>query len=130
MKRKIIIIVVISTLVVLSTPLVVGKEEQNNAGWKYIVIKGGCNGHGFGGFFNHFFGLWCTPHTLNFDMGAGCEVTIDGEPYPIDWSPDIELHGFIGRAIWPYSWTIKSKQNIEPPYDITVFGFCKHIDIR
>ena len=62
-------------------------------------------------------------------MDETCELRINGELYPFDFSPTIEVHGFLGKAIWPYSWTIKTLQDDYPPYEISVFGITKYIDI-
>lgn len=97
--------------------------------WKFIQLIGSCSGHGFGGLFDHFFGFWFTPHTLNFHMDETCDLRINGEQVPFDFSPTIEVHGFFGKAIWPYSWTIKTLQEEYPPYEISVYGVTRHIDI-
>ena len=105
------------------------KETSTDNAWKIISLTGDCSGHGFGGFFNHFFGFWFTPHTLNFQMDETCELRINGEQVPIDYSPIIEVHGFFGKAIWPYSWTIRTLQENYPPFEISVFGVTRYIDI-
>jgi hypothetical protein len=41
----------------------------------------------------------------------------------------VKFHGFVGKAIFPFERITKEKQGLERPYDLTVFGIGKYIEI-
>ena len=78
---------------------------------------------------NHFFSFWLSRQQLIFQVTEDTEIKINGEIYPLEGNSAVSMHGFIGKAIWPYSLTIKHKQGEGPPFDFSVFGIGKYIEI-
>ena len=40
------------------------------------------------------------------------------------------IEGFVGKAISPFEWMVKEKQGLKLPYDFTVFGISRYIEIN
>jgi len=134
MRKKIISISIVAIFVLLSIPTVIGDEtgnetEINNNVWKVISMKGKCDGIGYS-LFRNIFGFFATRQPINLQVSDDTEIEINGESYPIDCDSTVIMRGFVGKSIWPYSWTINHKNGMEPPYDFTVFGIVKYLEIK
>ena len=104
-------------------------EEINNNEWKIITMKGKCDSWSCGTIL-HFFSIWATPQPMRFyQVTEDMKIKINGELYPIEGNSSVLIEGFVGKAFFPLKWIIYEKQEIEPPHDITVFGFCKYIEV-
>jgi hypothetical protein len=130
MKKKIITLAIVGLFLLLSIPTVLGNEaEINNDEWKIITMKGKCDSWSCGTIL-HFFSFWATPQQMSFyGVTEDTEMAINGEVYPLEDNSKVKFHGFIGTAIFPFERIIKEKQGVEPPYDFTVFGIGKYIEI-
>ena len=130
MKKKIITLVIVGIFLLLSIPTVLGNEaEINNGEWKIISIKGKCTGWSCGTII-HFFGIYVTPQPMRyFQLTEDTEIKINGELYPIEGNSSVLIEGFIGKSIFLFEWFLKEKQGLELPYDFTVFGISKYIEI-
>jgi len=105
------------------------KQVMNTNKWNLISIKGKCEGWSCGTIF-HFFSIWATHQPMSlFDVSKDSEIRINGELYPLDKTSDVRMKGFVGTSFFPYEWIMYEKQEIEPPHDIMVFGFCKQVEI-
>jgi len=105
------------------------EQVMNYNKWNFITIKGKCEGFGCGTIL-HFFNLWATPQPMNFfDVSMDSEIRINKESYTLDKTSDVKMKGFVGATNFPFKWIMYEKQEIDPPYDIKVFGFCKQVEI-
>lgn len=135
MKKKIIAFAIVALFLLLA-PTVLGNEEEinnekisDNTGWKIVTIKGKCNSWSCGTIL-HFFSVWATQQQMSFyGVTEDTEIKINGELYPIEETSKVKFHGFVGKAMWPFEWISYEKQELEPPYDFTVFGIVKNIEI-
>ena len=130
MKKKMLAIFIVCMLAMVSIPTVLGNEaEINNDEWKIITMKGKCDSWSCGTIL-HFFSIWATLQPMRFyQVTEDTEIKINGELYPLEGNSSVLIEGFVGKAFFPLKWIIYEKQEIEPPYDITVFGFCKYIEV-
>ena len=130
MKKKMFAIFIVCMFAMVSIPTVLGNEaEINNNEWKIITMKGKCYGWSSGTIL-HFFSIWATPQPMRyFQLTEDTKIKINGELYPIEGNSSVLIEGFVGKAISPFEWMVKEKQGLKRPYDFTVFGFCKHIEV-
>jgi PKD repeat protein len=113
-----------------SDPLSVSmpKGKSNDNEWNMIIAIGECDGISFAGL-SHFFNIWFTRQPINLQVLEDTRITINGREYPLEGYSTLVLRGFIGKAIWPYSWTINHQKGMESPYDFTLFGIVKYVEI-
>ena len=130
MKMKIITLAIAGLFLLLAIPTVLGNEaEINNDEWKIISIKGKCDYFSCGTII-HFFGIYGTLQPMRFhQVTEDTEITINGELYPLEGKSSVLIKGFIGKSIFLFERILKEKQGLERPYDFTVFGIGKYIEI-